>query len=367
VKRRNPFPGVTRSKDRHGKVRWRLRRTIMGRKIDTYLPGSYGSVEFRQGYEAAIDGARVSSREPRAKHGSLAWLIEVYLRSPKHRNKADQTRNVLRRELDWLREVAGNYPVAHCRAKHVEAVMNMKAGPAAANKVRKNLSMLFNFAIKLEVLTFNPARAADKMKESGDGFYTWTEDDMHRFLAHHDAGTKARLIFMLALNTGAARQDLAAMTRGNISGRRIRYGRGKTGVGGDFQLEPGLETELSHLPADQMVLIAHGAQHLPYTPVTLGNLFKRYCREAGLPQCTLHGIRKGQATRMVNNGATPDEIMAYLAHKTNAEGITYTKKSNRSRLADTALSRLDEPKREQKLSNLPERLDKESNKRLKGK
>lgn len=208
--------------------------------------------------------------------------------------------------------------------------------------------MLFNLAIKLEVLTFNPARVADKMNESGDVFYTWTEDDMHRFLAHHDTGTKARLIFMLALNTGAARQDLAAMIRGNISGGRIRYGRGKTGVGGDFPLSPGLEAELAYLSPDQMVIIAHGARHLPYTPVTLGNLFKRYCRDAGLPQCTLHGIRKGQATRMVNNGATPDEIMAFLAHKTNAEGITYTKKSDRSRLADTALSRLDEPKGEQR-------------------
>ena len=367
MKRRNPFPGVPRSKDRHGKVRWRLRRTIKCRKIDTYLSGAYGSVEFRQGYEAAIEGAKVGSREPRAKHGTLEWLIEMYLRSPKHRNKADQTRNVLRRELDWLRDVAGKYLVADFRAKHVEAVMNKKDGPAAANKVRKNLSMSFNFAIKLEVITSNPARAADKMKESGDGFYTWTEDDMHRFLAHHDTGTKARLIFMLVLNTGAARQDLAAMTRGNISGGRIRYGRGKTGIGGDFPLSPGLEAELSYLHPDQMVLIAHGARHLPYKPVTLGNLFKRYCRDAGLSQCTLHGIRKGQATRMVNNGATPDEIMAFLAHKTNAEGITYTKKSDHSRLADSALSRLAEPKREQKLSNLPERLDKSSGKSLKGK
>lgn len=110
-----------------------MRRTINGRKVGTYLLGSYGSVEFRQGYEAAIEGAKVGSREPRAKHGTLDWLIEVYLRSPKHRNKADQTRDVLRRELDWLCDVAGNYPVTGFRAKHVEAVMNKKDGPAAAN------------------------------------------------------------------------------------------------------------------------------------------------------------------------------------------------------------------------------------------
>ena len=41
--RRNPFLGVSTKPDRHGKLRHRLRRTVKGRKVDTYLPGpSYG-------------------------------------------------------------------------------------------------------------------------------------------------------------------------------------------------------------------------------------------------------------------------------------------------------------------------------------
>jgi len=45
--RRNPFPGVTTKPDRHGKLRHRLRCKVNGRKIDAYLPGTYGSAEFR--------------------------------------------------------------------------------------------------------------------------------------------------------------------------------------------------------------------------------------------------------------------------------------------------------------------------------
>ena len=38
--RRNPFPGVSTKPDRHGKLRHRLRRTVKGRKVDTYLHGT---------------------------------------------------------------------------------------------------------------------------------------------------------------------------------------------------------------------------------------------------------------------------------------------------------------------------------------
>lgn len=97
---------------------------------------------------------------------------------------------------------------------------------------------------------------------------------------------------------------------------------------------------------------------LPYKPETLGNWFKYRCKAVGLDHCTLHGIRKGQATRIVNWGGTPDELMAYLAHKTNAEGITYTRKADRGRLADSGIARVSGPKPEQKLSNLRDKLDK---------
>ena len=49
MKRRNPFPGVSRVTDRHGEVRFRFRR----KGFDTYLPGPYASAEFRAAYEAA--------------------------------------------------------------------------------------------------------------------------------------------------------------------------------------------------------------------------------------------------------------------------------------------------------------------------
>ncbi len=351
TRRNNPFPGVTRIVDQHGKRRFRFR----SKGFTTYLLGPYGSVAFRAAYDAAIDGAKAPNRST-TPQGTLAWLIEQYLSSPKYLNLSESRKRSIRGEVDWLRTVAGDLPFAKLGTRHVEALMVKKAGPTAANTVKKNLSMLFNFAIKRELgVTFNPARYADRLKVNPDGYHTWTENEIDRFLGKHGAGTKARLACLLILNTGAARQDLTRMGWQNVTGGRIAYRRGKTHVDADLPILNDLAAELALLPAGTMLFLTHGKGR-PYKPETLGNWFRDQCKAAGVPG-SLHGLRKAGATRLANVGATPDEIRAFLAHATNKEGSTYTGKADRARLADSGLAKLSGAKPEQRLSNLSVRLD----------
>lgn len=356
TRRKNPFPGVTRVVDRHGKVRWRFRR--MGR-ADVYLPGPYASAEFRAAYEAAREGSAKPAPRTSASYGTIAWLIEQYLRSPKHLNLSDIRKSSIRRELDWLREGFGQYQIGRIATRHVEAMMARKTGPTAANTVKKNLSMLFNFAVKNELADqkHNPAQKADRRKENPDGYHTWTEDEIAQFLMHHGAGTKARRAALLIMNTGAARQDVLRLGRQNIRGGRIFYQRGKSKIGGDYAIMPELAEELRLVPADQMLFLTHGKGR-PYKPETFGNWFKDQCRAAGLPHCSAHGLRKGQATRIADAGGGEREIMSFLAHATPKEGATYTKKADRAKLADRGLARVSGAKVEQSLSNLSDGLDK---------
>ncbi len=55
---------------------------------------------------------------------------------------------------------------------------------------------------------------------------------------------------------------------------------------------------------------------------------------------------------MANAGKSPDEIRAVMAHKTNKESATYTKKADRSRLADSGFVGLSGTEVERNLSNL---------------
>ncbi len=89
-----------------------------------------------------------------------------------------------------------------------------KDGPTAANTVKKNLSMLYNFAAKsLDYDGVNPAKFAYRHKENRGGYHTWTEAEVQRFMTRHGPGTKVRLAILIALNTGMARQDLCESNR----------------------------------------------------------------------------------------------------------------------------------------------------------
>ena len=76
---RKEFRGVSVVRDRHGRLRYRLRRTVKGRTIDCYLPGVIGSTEFRAAYDEATEGVRAAGR--RAQPGTVGYLIEAYLGS----------------------------------------------------------------------------------------------------------------------------------------------------------------------------------------------------------------------------------------------------------------------------------------------
>lgn len=355
--KRNPFPGVTSDRDRHGKLRYRLRKKINGVLVDVRLPGPYASEAFREAYDAAISGARSAAPGSGATFATVQWVIEHYLGSVHFKNLSEIRRKTLRSGMDWLRENAGEYHIGTLKTKHVEALMNRKAGPSAANNVRKNLSILFNFAIKHELAgqKFNPARYAEARKERPDGYHTWTPLEMKRFLDVHGPGTKARLAFLLMAYTGTARQDVIRLGWQNVQAGRIIYSRRKTGVQGAYIIKEDLQRELDQVPRDQMLFLTHSCG-LPYKTASFANWFKDQCKAAGLPHCTIHGVRKGMAVLIAERGSSY-EVMAFLAHKTEKEGSTYTKRAARVVLAETAISRVVGTDGEQTLSNLVQRLD----------
>ncbi|GAB5375010.1 MAG: hypothetical protein AcusKO_14720 [Acuticoccus sp.] len=351
--KKNPFPGVTRVTDRHGKVRWRYRH----RGFSTYLSGAYGSAEWRAAYEAAVEGAKAP--RSRAEPGSIDWLIGQYVGSLSFHKTSDIRKKNLLGLLNWVSGAAGHLPFDRLEVRHVEALMARKSGPAAANNVKKTISLLYNYAgKKLGYVGPNPARFAERMKTNTDGYHTWSDAEVELFLARHAPGSKARLVLLLALNTGMARKDLVRVGRQHLNNNRITYRRHKTSVPADLPVLPELAEELRHLPADRMLFITQDRKDAPYTPESLGNWFKDRCREAGVPGA-LHGLRKAGATRLANAGATEWEIASYLAHTDTSQASIYARKANRARLADSGFAKLAAMSN---VSNLNGKLDKRGQK-----
>lgn len=352
-RRKNPYPGVRKNIVK-GRIYWRFEAG----DFRCNLPGPYGGPDFLAAYEAAQKGAKapVSTTQP----DTVAWLIEQYLGSLKFQNLSLSRKRTIRGQLDWLRDTAGKYHFARLEVRHVEALMAKKSGPTAANTVKKNLSMLYNFAAKkLGYTGPNPARFAEKMKTNPDGYHTWTDEEVNRFLDRHPAGSKARLVLLLALNTGMSRQDLCRVGWQHVAQKdgvaRIAYKRVKTSVAADLPILPELAEELANVPTDRLLFITQDIKPIGYKPETLGNWFRDRCNEANVPG-SLHGLRKAGATRLADAGATNWEIASYLAHKDTKQADTYTKKANRAKLADSGFAKLSS------VSNISEALDRKAGK-----
>ena len=190
-KGKNPFPGVSRTVDRHGKVRWRFR--IKGRP-NSYLPGDYGSVEFRAAYEQAARAGDAAPVASRFKHGTFDWLIDQYYRTPVWQKLAAITKSNLRGEIERFRTDHGSRRVADLRPVHVEAVIAKKSDtPSAANKLLKLLRRLSRFAVRKELISVDPTIGTARYAENPDGYHMWTDLEIEQFEDFHGIDSKAVL------------------------------------------------------------------------------------------------------------------------------------------------------------------------------
>ncbi len=79
----------------------------------------------------------------------------------------------------------------------------------------------------------------------------------------------------------------------------------------------------------------------PFTETGFYNWFKEKTLKAGLPKDrSPHGLRKACCRRLAEAGCSPHEIMSISGHATLKEIERYTRAANRSRLADSAMTTL---------------------------
>jgi hypothetical protein len=84
---------------------------------------------------------------------------------------------------------------------------------------------------------------------------------------------------------------------------------------------------------------ASGASsHSPRTDSATGSA--KRCDEAGLPHCSVHGLRKAEATIAAENGATTYQLMAIFRWTSAKQAESYTEKAEQKRFARAAMHNL---------------------------
>jgi integrase len=233
-------------------------------------------------------------------------------------------------------------PYARVDAKHIKMLRDRKKdAPGAANNRKKYLSAMFGWAIEQTDIDVrvNPCRDVKRIKVVSDGWYTWTLEDVAKFIERHPKGTMPYLALCLMLFLGARRQDAIRLGPKNRRGDVMRYVPKKTSyVRKEESVKPVLKPLVEAIDAtahgiDIYLLTSHGKQ---FSDAGFGNWMRERCDEAGLPECTSHGLKKIAATIVANMGATDRQMMMLFDWKTEKMANVYTRMANKEKLAADA-------------------------------
>jgi integrase len=335
-------------RDRHGKIRYRFNRK--GWK-SAYVHGEPGSAEFHREYAEILETGEIKSDAVKSLRAAKDRSIEdAYRRlrlSARWRKKSPKTQHVQGRLLDRFMDTVskqgnryGDRPIINVTVGWLDTIFGlMWETPAAANVLRKNLSGVMDYAIKLGWRTDNPVRLTDSYPD-GEGLHDWTDAEIEQYRATHPNGTMARLTLELALNTAARRCNVNKIERAHVVGGEIIVDHAKDNNEATVPMLATTQVALDALPAAPIRFLITTQFGQPFTDAGLGNRMRKWCDEAGLPQCSMHGLRKAMSRQLAESGATDAEGQAVTGHKKDSTFAYYRAKANRRTLAGRAVANL---------------------------
>lgn len=330
---------IHRYKDRHGRVRFYLRRPG-AQKIP--LPGAPGTPEFMAAYHVAVASSlEPVAPKPKVAAGSMAALSQLYFQSAGYLTLGPTTRKVYQRIVLKLIEEHGHRLARDLDASTIRRLVAKRADtPAAANHLLRILRLMMRVAVDEGLRPDNPTVGVERLREKQQGVPTWSEGDIRTFEGRWPSGSKPRLALALLLNLGQRRSDIVRLGPGNIRDGKLEFRQVKGAQLLRLPILPELATELAFIPKGQKtyLLTAYGEA---FTPGGFYNWFVDRCEDAGLPAGRApHGLRKAQARRLAEAGASTHEIASVTGHKTLAEVQRYTRAAEQEGLADAAMDRL---------------------------
>lgn len=323
-----------RQVSRHGKVTWYVRQRH-GLRIR--INGAPGSDQFLLEYHAAIRGEPAAPRQAtRPAQGTLHWLITTYQGSAAFGALAPDTRRCRRNVLANVAASGGGYHLSEITRAAIIAGRDRRiATPEAANNFVRAMRAMFQWALDNDLAAENPAANIKALPRVGEGYHTWSRDEVERFRDHHPIGTRARLALEMALHTGLRRGDLVRLSPSHIRDGVIEIRPAKTpDVIVTVPLLPPLRRAIDATPRAGLTYL-HTANGKPFTPPGFTNWFRDECRSAGVPG-SAHGLRKAAATQMAEAGATERQLMAVFGWTSGKQATHYTRAADRRSLGMNA-------------------------------
>lgn len=343
--------------DRHGNVRWYVRKKIGGKHRRIRLTKPPGSPTFMSEYQAALDrltGAPGPAKADQSHVGTLGWLVHQYHQAHEFTSTDKRQQRmrtlVMRSMLDEPTKPGSKFkfadcPIAKFTADHVRLLRNRKQDkPAAANRRVAELRKMFAWGVEEcgAWLKKNVAAEVKGLKREVKGFIAWTEEDVAQFEAKWPIGTMPRMAFAIMLFTGVRRSDAVLLGPPMVEDGSITFMPQKTRRQKKVLTLPILDVlqqVLNQTPHGLKTWLVHKKGET-FTAAGFGGWFRDRCDEAGLPHCTAHGVRKIAAETVAENGATEKQMMDLFGWTKADLAAYYTRKANQKKIASGAMHML---------------------------
>jgi integrase len=279
--------------------------------------------------------------------GSIGWAVQAFVTSKVFANYAPGTREGHRACLHMIRSSdMGAAPLVdldRTSVRHYCGKIAETRGSARADQVRRCLSLLWQFACthlpqcKIDEERANPARGIGQFHKVRRPHAKWSPHVERAFLA--DAPDHLRLAFHLARYTGFRRGDVCDVkwTQYDEQSETLYLETEKTSEYVPMYVVPRLR-ELLAATERRSETILCDPQGGQVSRHTLTSWFAKRLRALGIKGMTLHGLRVTLAVELAENGASVQQIMYVLGHKTAKMALHYCREANKQQMIRDAMT-----------------------------
>ncbi len=346
------YPGLLKERLPSGNYRYRVRvEGKPGKRIRLHIGPDHK--DFAEHYRAGRAGVEIKlDAEPvdNTIRGSIAWLCRKYLADLERQTLAGLASSLtLKKKTMYLKRLEkhyGDYAMVMPQTEVVAIRDAYAETPAGADSLVESIRSMYRWACERGICDINPAIGVAKIDRGKGGAKPWTVDDLKKYREHHCEGTTPHLCLTLFMFTACRISDAVRLGRTNEFERNGIRGLGwqpskKGSAYVEIPMLPPLykATRAATVQGPTYLLTEHGR---PFkTPDSLGQLFRRWCRDAGLEGRSSHGIRKAAGHLLAQAGCSQYQIMSIHGHTQAQTSEVYTKGVERWKMAADAMRTLE--------------------------
>jgi integrase len=219
------------------------------------------------------------------------------------------------------------------RSTFINLQSKYKDRPAMANLMTRIASIALSYAVDLDILPANPIAGMKNLKIGS--FQRWEPDEVRFVIGLGDRRISTAVA--LAWYTGQRESDILNMRWRDIKDGYLTVVQSKTGSELKIKLHPDLVSLLDSIRGETIESHYIVSGDKPMSGDAFRTAFRRKLAPLGFHK-TFHGIRKGVASSLAENGSSLKEIAAILGHKSIKMAAYYSEQASGKKLVENAVS-----------------------------